>query len=343
MKAFYHPDQVLHHPRSYYSRGKMREPQEVPSRVQALVDTARQLGMDVRQPADAGAAPISAVHTLDYLLFLQHAWREWKELPEDWGDEVLSNVFVRENNPLRGILAKAARYLADGSAPIGEHTWTSAYWSAQCAIAGAQALIDGEKSAYSICRPPGHHARVDGAGGFCYLNNAAIAAQSLRGKFGRVAILDTDMHHGQGVQEVFYDRADVFYVSIHGDPENFYPAVAGFEDERGKGAGYGYNLNIPMPHGSSQDVFMKSLAKAVDAITLFQPDALVHCLGFDIFEKDPQHKVLVSSEGFEVLGRTVGALGVPTLMVQEGGYHIETLGQNAMRYFAGLQDGQAGR
>ncbi|HEY0295156.1 MAG TPA: histone deacetylase family protein [Bordetella sp.] len=336
MKAFYHPDQVLHHPRSYYSRGKMREPQEVPGRVQALADTARKLGMDVQQPADAGAGPISAVHTLDYLAFLQSAWREWKDLPEDWGDEVLSNVFVRSPNPMRGILAKAARYLADGSAPVGEQTWRSAYWAAQCAIAGAQALIDGDPSAYAICRPPGHHARVDAAGGFCYLNNAAIAAQHLRGKFKRVVILDTDMHHGQGIQEIFWERNDVFYISIHGDPTNFYPAVEGFEDERGAGAGFGYNLNIPMPHGSSQEVFMKSLDQAMDAIKLFQPDALVHCLGFDVFEKDPQHKVSVSSEGFEILGRRIAACGVPTLIVQEGGYHIETLGDNATRFFAGL-------
>ena len=129
---------------------------------------------------------------------------------------------------------EAARYLADGSCPVGPDTCESAYWSAQSALGGANAILDGAREAYALCRPPGHHARAEAAGGFCYLNNAAIAAQALRAKFGRVAILDTDMHHGQGIQEIFYDRSDVLYVSIHGDPTNFYPAVAGFDDERGE-------------------------------------------------------------------------------------------------------------
>jgi len=168
------------------------------------------------------------------------------------------------------------------------------------------------------------------------LNNAAIAAQRLRSKYQRVAILDTDMHHGQGIQEIFYERSDVLYVSIHGDPENFYPVVAGFEDERGAGEGYGYNVNLPMPHGSPESVFFERLAQARRAVELFQPDALVLSLGFDIFEKDPQAMVSVTEDGFERLGREVGSLRLPTLIVQEGGYYIEGLESNASRFFAGL-------
>ncbi|OZI45799.1 acetylpolyamine amidohydrolase [Bordetella genomosp. 5] len=336
MKAFFHDDQKLHHPQTYFSRGMMRKPQEVPSRLDALVDAARALKFDVRQPTDAGAGAISAVHSLDYLRFLQSAHEQWKALPDDWGNEVVSNVFVRERNALRGVLAQAARYLADGSCPVGPHTFQSAYWSAQSAIAGAQALLDGDAHAYAICRPPGHHARRDAAGGFCYLNNAAIAAQMLRAKYGRVAILDTDMHHGQGIQEIFYERSDVLYVSIHGDPENFYPVVAGYEDERGEGEGHGYNINLPMPHGSPESVFFDKMTQAQRAIELFQPDALVLSLGFDVFEKDPQAMVAVSSDGFERLGRAVGAFKLPTLIVQEGGYYIEGLENNAERFFGGL-------
>lgn len=336
MKAFYHPDQKLHQPQSYYSRGKMRVPQEVPQRLDELAAVAQRLGFDVQQPHDAGAGAISAVHSLDYLQFLQEAHGQWKQLPEDWGDEVVSNIFVREPNPLRGVLAKAGRYLADGSCPVGARTWQAAYWSAQCAIAGAQALLDGERQAYAICRPPGHHARRDAAGGFCYLNNAAIAAQMLSERHKRVLVLDTDMHHGQGIQEIFYTRRDVMYVSIHGDPENFYPVVAGFEDERGSGEGYGYNLNLPMPHRSPESVFFARLEQACRAIALYQPDALVLSLGFDIFEKDPQAMVAVSAAGFERLGRAVGGFGLPTLVVQEGGYYIEGLQDNAQRFFAGL-------
>lgn len=336
MKTFYHPDQKLHHPQTYFSRGMMRKPQEVPSRLDALVEGVRKLKFDVIEPSDVGAAPISAVHSLDYLRFLQEAHAKWKQLPDDWGNEVVSNIFVREPNPLRGVLAQAARYLADGSCPVGPNTWRSAYAAAQCAIAGAQALLDGDRQSYALCRPPGHHARRDAAGGFCYLNNAAIAAQLLTSKYKRVAILDTDMHHGQGIQEIFYDRSDVLYVSIHGDPENFYPVVAGFEDERGVGEGLGFNVNLPMPHGSPEAVFFDRLEQARRAIELFQPDALVLSLGFDVFEKDPQAMVAVSSNGFERLGQTIGGMRVPTVVVQEGGYYIEGLEDNAERFFNGL-------
>src|SRR6478609_7850133 len=255
MLTYFHPEQLKHHPRSYLSRGQMRTPQEVPERALRLVGAAKSLGFDVREPADFGTAPLSAVHGMNYLRFLEEAHAEWKKIPQDWGDEVMSNVYIREGNPLRGVLGQAARYLADGSCPVGAHTYTSAYWSAQSAVAGAAAINEGAREAYALCRPPGHHARAEAAGGFCYLNNAAIGAQVLRERFGRVAILDTDMHHGQGVQEIFYGRDDVLYISIHGDPTNFYPVVAGYEEERGAGSGDGFNVNLPMPHGSSEEVF----------------------------------------------------------------------------------------
>jgi acetoin utilization deacetylase AcuC-like enzyme len=336
MLTYFHPEQLKHRPLSYLSRGKMRTPQEVPERALRLVEAAMSLGFDVREPADAGAAPLAAVHGMDYLRFLEEAHAEWVSVGPDWGDEVMSNVFVREGNALRGILAKAARYLTDGSCPVGEHTYRSAYWSAQSAVAGAEAIRSGAPEAYALCRPPGHHARADGAGGFCYLNNAAIAAQVLRSKYGRVAVLDTDMHHGQGVQEIFYDRADVLYVSIHGDPTNFYPVVAGHEDERGAGAGAGFNVNLPMPHGSSEAAFFERLEAAARALRRYQPDVLVLALGFDIYHEDPQSRVAVTTQGFGRLGTAVGALGLPTLIVQEGGYHLESLDANARAFFEGF-------
>ncbi len=334
MRTFFHDRQLSHHPRTYYSRGKMREPQEVPERAQRLLQAARSLGFRIEAPKDAGLEPLLAVHSAPYVAFLEQAYARWKEIPEDWGDEVASNIFVREPNALRGILAQAARYLADGSCPVGQHTWRSAYWSAQSAVAGARAIIEGASAAYALCRPPGHHARKDAAGGFCYLNNAAIASQELRTRFSRVAILDTDMHHGQGVQEIFYERSDVFYVSIHGDPTNFYPAVAGFADERGMHAGVGYNLNLPMPHGSSEALFLAKLDEALDAIRRFDAGAIVLCLGFDIYELDPQSKVAVSRSGFAAMGQAIRQLRLPCLIVQEGGYHLQTLEENAEAFFA---------
>jgi len=336
MKTYFHPEQLLHHPRSYLSRGQMRAPQEVPERAARLVAAARSLDFEVCEPADRGTAPLAAVHDMNYLRFLEEAHRDWKKMPADWGDEVMSNVYVRDPNPLRGILAQAARYLADGSCPIGANTWRSAYWSAQSALAAAADVNDGARHTWALCRPPGHHARRDAAGGFCYLNNAAIAAQALRTRFKRVAILDTDMHHGQGVQEIFYGRDDVLYVSIHGDPTNFYPVVAGYEEETGAGAGQGFNVNLPMPHGSSEQVFFERVNSALRVLQRFQPDALVLALGFDIYKDDPQSKVAVTTEGFAKLGATVGALQLPSVIVQEGGYHLETLDVNARAFFNGF-------
>ena len=337
MLTYFHPEQLLHHPRTYLSRGQMRSPQEIPERAKRLLAAAKSLGFDVRQPADTGPAAIEAIHSTSYLHFLERAHSEWKKMPDDWGDEVMSNIYVRDPNPLRGILAQAAHYLADGSCPVGPHTWRSAYWSAQSAVAAAVALTSGAgREAYALCRPPGHHARADAAGGFCYLNNAAIAAQALLRGNRRVAILDTDMHHGQGVQKIFYSRSDVLYISIHGDPTNFYPAVAGYEDERGAGAGEGFNVNLPMPHGSAETVFFEQLGAALRLLERFEPDALVLALGFDIYKEDPQAQVAVTTDGIGRLGAIVGALQVPTVIVQEGGYHLDSLETNARAFFEGF-------
>jgi len=333
MLTFFHPAQYLHHPRTYLSRGQMRIPQEVPERPRRLLQAVLQLGFELRQPDDFGREPLAAVHDVEYLRFLEQAHREWKGVAEDWGDEVMSNVYIREGNPLRGILAKAARYLADGSCPVGENTWLSAYWSAQCALGAAQALIDGSRHAYALCRPPGHHARKDAAGGFCYLNNVAIAAQHLRSRYSRVAVLDVDMHHGQGIQEIFYQRNDVFYLSIHGDPTNFYPVVSGYEEECGASAGYGYNLNLPMPHHSPESVFFDRLAQATDALRGYAPEVLLVALGFDIYLEDPQSQVAVTTEGFGRLGQALGEFDLPILIAQEGGYHLDSLQANAVQFF----------
>lgn len=336
MKTFYHPTQKNHHPRTYFSRGQMREPQEIPARLDGILEGLEQLGLAVQSPVDHGQAPLEAVHDSGYLRFLQTAHQRWKALPEDWGDEVMSNVFVRERNPLKGILGEAARYLADGSCPVGAHTWESSYWAAQSAISATRAIIDGDRQAYALCRPPGHHARADGAGGFCYVNHAAVSTQLLCSHFGKVAVLDTDMHHGQGIQEIFYDRDDVFYVSVHGDPTNFYPAVAGFENETGEGPGQGFNLNLPMPHGSSETVFFTQVQKAVEAINHFKPNALVFCLGFDVYENDPQAKVTVTAEGFHRLGKIIAQLDLPTVIIQEGGYDLAGLPTVTNRFFSGF-------
>ena len=341
MKAYFDSRQDLHHPRTYFTRGQMRAPQEIPERTSHIRTGLERAGVPVVDVRDHGIQPISRVHDLGYLRFLESCHRRWTAMPEDWGAEVLSNIFVRSPNPLRGILAEAARYLADGSCPVGEHTWEAAYWAAQGALSAADDVLAGDGMSFALCRPPGHHARVDAAGGFCYLNNAAIAAEALGERFPRVAVLDTDVHHGQGIQEIFYHRDDVLYISIHGDPTNFYPVVSGFEDERGEGAGEGYNINLPLPHGSDADAFFGRLDEAIAAIRLFAPDALVFSNGFDIYHEDPQAKIGVESEDIRMLGGRIKALDLPTVVIQEGGYHYDSLADNTEALLGGLlKDGR---
>lgn len=340
MKAFFHPKQNGHSVRTRFARGRLHPVQEVPQRIEHFVAAALAVGFNLQEPGDAGRAPIEAVHAPAYIDFLESAHAAWEAAAaaegSDWGDEVVPTGYWRTGNPKRGILGQAAYYLTDACTPIGRDSWEAIYWSAQSAIAGAQALLDGEHCAYAICRPPGHHAGSDAGGGFCYLNNAAIAAEFLRREHPRVAVLDTDMHHGQGTQEIFYRRDDVLYVSIHADPTDFYPAFAGFADETGDGAGLGCNLNLPLPHGAPETAFFAHLETALQSVRAFRPEVLVLSLGFDPYEKDPQSRVRLTGEGFAHLGTRISELALPVLVIQEGGYHLGDLEANCRAFFQGL-------
>ncbi|UQG58158.1 MULTISPECIES: histone deacetylase family protein [unclassified Marinobacter] len=340
MKIYSHEKQKLHHPKSYFSRGQMRQPQETPERLTELLKAPQIMGLEVTTAKEIGIEPILVVHDFDYVEFLKHGYEEWMASGEDMGEEVQTTVYVPNNNSGLGILAKAAKYQADGSAPIGKHSWTSIYWSAQTALNAADSLLNDEmhQNDIQICltRPAGHHARKSAAGGFCYLNNAAIIAEHLRQKFQKIAILDTDMHHGQGIQEIFYDRKDVLYTSVHGSPINFYPVVAGHEHERGHGNGYGYNVNFPMPHGTDEVGFFHYVDKSIEIVKLFNPDVVVHVLGFDVYKDDPQAKCHVSTQGFKTLAKKLKALNKPVIVLVEGGYCIEKLNENLQAFLSGL-------
>ena len=340
MRVYSHEKQMLHHPKSYFSRGKMRQPQEKPERLLELLKAPENLGLKVTTARDIGIEPILAIHDLDYVRFLKHSYDEWMAVEEDMGEEVQTTVYMPNNNFGLGILAKAAKYQADGSAPIGRHSWTSIYWSAQTALNAADALLNDESGQNNIqvclTRPAGHHARKNAAGGFCYLNNAAIIAQHLRQKFQKIAIIDTDMHHGQGIQEIFYDRNDVLYTSVHGSPINFYPVVAGHEHEKGEGDGYGYNVNFPMSHGTDESGFFQFVDKAIETVKLFNPDVIVHVLGFDVYKDDPQAKCSVSTQGFKTLAQKLKVLDKPIIVLVEGGYCIEKLNENLQAFLSGF-------
>lgn len=339
MKIYYHSNQALHNPQTYFSRGKMRTPQETPERVIEFQKGIQNAGKAITVPQDFGFDPITRIHGFAYVDFLKTAYQEWHDTSNDWGDEVIPNIFIKENNALKGILAKASYYIADGSAPIGEHTWTSVYWSAQSAINAAEDIVMGNKLSMAISRPSGHHARKESAGGFCFLNNAAIAAQYLLDKNAaqKILILDTDVHHGQGIQEIFYDRSDVMYISLHGDPTNFYPVVAGYENERGTGDGLGFNINYPFEHGASEEVFFQYLDKAVEDIKVFNPDIIIHNMGFDVYKEDPQTQTQVETANMARIATKIIQIGKPTLILIEGGYHIDTLSANLTSYMNGVK------
>ena len=221
--------------------------------------------------------------------------------------------------------------------PIGPGAWAAACAASDVATTAAQMVSDGEDAVYALCRPPGHHAYRDLAGGFCFLNNSAIAAAHLRLTHDRVAILDVDVHHGNGTQGIFYERRDVFTISIHADPASYYPYVWGYAHERGAGTGLNANLNIPLPIGTGDDDYLQALVVARKAIESFAPDALVVALGLDASEHDPLAGLSVTTDGFRRIGAVIARLGLPTVLVQEGGYLSDVLSANLEAVLGGFE------
>lgn len=329
MIALYHPNQRAHDPKFFLSSGAPKPCPEQPTRIDALLSGVVELGLPVQTPDDHGLDAIAAIHPHRYLTFLQTIHARWQHIPGA-SAEVIPNIHPANRTdgyPLSAV-GQAGFHMTDTSCPISAQTWGSAYASAQSAIAGAGLILQGQRSAYALCRPPGHHAFGELAGGFCYLNNTAIAAQQLTLAGRKVAILDVDLHHGNGTQGIFYDRPDVLTVSIHAHPERYYPFFWGYPDERGVGAGEGANLNLCLPRGSADAPFLTELDRALQAITLWGADTLVLALGLDAFAGDPFAGLAVTTQGFAQIGRDIAALGLPTLIVQEGGYLCPELGQN---------------
>lgn len=348
MRAFYHPDQSLHDPQQYMRFGRIVAPKDLPERTEQLLGALEKHGIAPELPGEHGVDPILAVHSEGFVRFLETLWQRWQELPER-GPEAWPNTFpywsgrpdedVRPDCRPTGIVGQMGWYLGDLSVPVGEHCWISTLRSAGTAVSGADAVLAGERAVYALCRPSGHHARADRATGFCYINNTAVAAQRLRSKFGKVAILDVDAHHGDGTQQIFYRRGDVLTVSVHADPSNYYPFYTGYEDERGNGPGEGFNLNLPLVHGAAGPEMEAAVDRAARAIREFEAEALVVALGYDAHKDDPIGVLRLEAEDFGTIGRQVKALGLPTLVVQEGGYAIEAIGGCLDAYLAGfIQD-----
>ncbi|AHM03667.1 Acetylpolyamine aminohydrolase [Roseibacterium elongatum DSM 19469] len=339
MRAFLDPRQARHEPRHFMANGERLPNPEVSQRIEILRAGAEAAGCRFEAPSDAGLGPIAAVHGADYIQFLRNIYTRWRRI-DGAGDEVIPNIHpaTRTDGYPKSAVGQAGFHQADTACPIAEGTWEAAYWSAQSAIAGADALLEGTRTAYVLSRPPGHHAFADLAGGFCFLNNSAIAAQRLTAAGRRVAILDVDVHHGNGTQGIFYARGDVLTVSIHADPERFYPFFWGYAQERGQGPGLGQNLNLPLPRGTDDQAYLASLEIALERVAAFGADALVVALGLDIHIDDPFQGFAVTTEGLRAIGRRIAQTGLDCLMVQEGGYVSDALGRNLTAFLLGHGD-----
>lgn len=337
MKAFYAEEQKRHDPKAFLSSGAAQPNPEKPERVERLLAGAKYAGCTIERSRNHGLGPVAAVHTPEYLDFLEHIYARWQRI-EGASAEVIPNIhpIARNGSYPASAVGQAGYHMADTACPISGETWQSALWSAWSAVDAAEAVISGVPAAYALCRPPGHHAFADVAGGFCFINNSAVAAQVLRKQAARVAILDVDLHHGNGTQGIFYARPDVLTVSLHADPVRFYPFFWGHADERGEGLGLGYNFNLPLPRKSADAAFLEALEVAFQRIRAFSPDALVVALGLDAFEGDPFGGLSVTTTGFSRIGETIAKLDLPTVIVQEGGYLCDELGDNLTAFLTGF-------
>jgi acetoin utilization deacetylase AcuC-like enzyme len=338
LKAVFDDRQRRHDPQNFMANGVVSRSPEQPARIDRLAEGAARAGCAFLAPDDRGLGPIAAVHSAEYLTFLRTIHARWSRI-EGAAPEVIPNIHPDRRGasyPLSAV-GQAGYHQADTACPIGAHTWESAYWSAQTAITAADLVRDGERAAYALCRPPGHHAFCDLAGGFCFLSNAAIAAERLRAAGRRPAILDVDVHHGNGTQGVFYDRSDVLTVSIHADPARFYPFFWGHAHERGEGSGLGANLNLPLPRGTGDADYLATLSVALERIADFGADVLVVALGLDAHEADPFKGLAVTTDGFARIGAALAGAALPTVLVQEGGYLSEALGANLAAALTGFE------
>jgi len=313
---------------------------ECPERAYNVLAELRELDfvrlVDVRPCDDSRFA---AVHSAEYIEFLKSAWDDWSRAGESASNARPSTFVADDMRRLadRSIHGRLGKHSFDTSAPFTAGSWAAIRRSAEAAVTGAVLVLEGARHVFALCRPPGHHATRDRCGGYCYLNNSAIATQVLIDHgMQRVAVLDVDYHHGNGTQSIFYDRRDVLTVSLHADPHDEYPYFAGYEDERGTGDGAGYNMNYPLPLGTGWDAYSDALVDALGRVAEFGPDALVVALGLDTYEGDPTTHFGLTRDDYLSMGRLVGAAGLPVLTVLEGGYAVDAIGLNTASYLRGL-------
>lgn len=336
MKCFYAPETAGHDPQFRLTHGTLMHNAEQPRRAELLLAGLEQLGLTTDVPPAADPAAYAAVHTPEFLTFLETGWAQWQTLPKA-GAEIVPNAFAQKATATYpdSIVGRAGWHMGDTSAPVGPKSWDATRRAADCAVAAADAVLSGDAVAYALTRPPGHHSNRDAAAGHCLMNIAAIAVERMRTQHDRVATLDIDVHHGNGTQAVFYDRADVQTVSIHADPHDYYPFFVGHAHETGEGAGEGFNLNLPLPRSTTDAGWLAAIDQGLERIAAFDPGALVVSLGLDAHESDPLDGMKVSWDGFREAGRKIAAAGYPTVLIQEGGYLSDDLTTSLVSFLSG--------
>ena len=320
--------------------GKLVEPFERPSRAEYIINRVHDIKLGpVNGPDDFGLGPILAVHDKSFIDFLQVAWSDW--LKEGFKGEAIPTVWPARRTSTRiprFIEGRLGYYALSCETSISEGTWEAAYASAQVALTGAERIRQGARSVFSLCRPPGHHAAIDMYGGYCFINNAAVAAQYLRDNGAkRIAILDVDFHHGNGTQDIFFARDDVLFASLHGDPMDAFPHFLGHRDEEGSSTGEGFTLNYPLPPGTDFSTWRAALAEALMQISDYAPDVLIVSLGVDTFATDPISFFKLCSDDFTTYGADIATLNLPTLFIMEGGYDIAEIGVNTVNVLQGFE------
>ncbi len=334
---------------------------DTPDRARIMMEAFESLkgttDLKIIEPEEFGLPVIYDTHSEDYVTYIKTISERMAQRPSilvaEIVDPEIKTATVREypaftypsafphgiNPRSTSRQANQGIYAFDTLTPIMANTYDVSINSAHIALTGADLLVQGKHYTYALCRPPGHHAEKSRMGGYCYLNNAAIAANYLRTRTGaRIAILDIDAHHGNGTQDIFYDSPDVFYISLHGDPSQTPPFYSGYKEDKGQGAGYGYNLNIPLPTGTDEAQYLEQLDYALSALREYAPGYLVVSLGFDGYRKDPFNIFNISTEGYGEIAKRVSALELPTLTVQEGGYLASDLGENVHAYLSSLNN-----
>ena len=342
METIYSEDHRLRDAQTELSGGQLVYPFERPSRMDYILRRLNdvQLG-PVAAPDPFEMASALAVHDPAYVRFLETVWDAWVA-EGNAGEAIATNWPARRMAQTcpENIDGKLGYYALASETSITQGTWASTQASAAVALTGARRILGGAGGCFALCRPPGHHAARDMYGGYCFLNNAAIAAQAMRDAgLARVAILDVDFHHGNGTQDIFYDRDDVLFISLHGEPQQAFPYFLGYAPETGTGAGEGFTLNLPMPVGTPYGVWQKALGTALDRVAAFAPDALIVSLGVDTFENDPISFFKLRSADFLTMGADIAQAGLPTLFVMEGGYDIDEIGVNTVNVLEGFAKG----